>query len=527
MTGNESANGFRPAQNSIRSPDGASRNELEFQRFLEKLPAAAYTCDIDGHITYFNRHAVELWGREPQLNDPADRFCGSFKLAFSDGTPVEHSRCWMALALQDGKEYNGRKIIIERPDGSRCSALAHVNPIHNELGEVIGAVNVVIDISARKQAEDILKEADRRKTQFLAMLAHELRNPLAPIRNGLQIVRLANNDHEVMEQARGMMERQVGQMARLIEDLFDLSRITTGKLKRRNDRFDLLLAVQDALETSRPCIDAARHELTVILPNDPIFVDGDRGRLAQVFANLLNNSAKFTDDEGQIWLKVERHGSDVIVKIRDNGAGILPHNLEKIFDLIMQSERMIEQAQCGLGIGLNLVRGLVEMHGGRVEAHSDGPGKGAEFTVRLPVMLQYGKKQHTPSDKVLPTSHYRILVVDDNKDSAKTLAMTLKLMGHTTRVAHDGLETLMVAEEFLPHIVLLDIGLPKLNGYDVCRHIRKQRWGDGMVLIALTGWSQDEDKLTSKEAGFNFHLVKPIDFASLGKLLDGLLSAPV
>src|SRR6185436_19572531 len=194
--------------------------------------AAAYTCNVDGHITYFNQHAVDLWGREPKLNDPADRFCGSFKLAFPDGTPVEHAQCWMALALQDGKDYNGREIVVERQDGSRCAALAHVNPIHDDSGNLIGAVNVVVDVSARKRAEEALKDADRSKTQFLALLAHELRNPLAPIRNGLQIMRLANDDLEAINQAREMMERQVGQMARLIDDLLDLSRITNGKLQR-------------------------------------------------------------------------------------------------------------------------------------------------------------------------------------------------------------------------------------------------------------------------------------------------------
>jgi signal transduction histidine kinase len=512
-------------QTLIESSD-RTRSDSEFYRFLEKLPAAAYTCDMNGHITYFNRHAVDLWGREPKLNDPDDRFCGSFKLALSDGTPVAHSECWMALALKDGKEYNGREIVVERPDGSQCAALAHVNPIHDDAGQMIGAVNVVVDISARKHAEEILRQADVHKTQFLAMLAHELRNPLAPIRNGLQVMRLANDDLEIINQAREMMERQVGQMARLIDDLLDLSRITNGKLKRHNDRIDLITAVQDAIETSRPWIDAAGHELTVSLPSEPVFVDGDRGRLAQVFANLLNNCAKFTGNGGHIWLTGERQGSDVVVKVRDNGRGILAHHLERIFELFTQSQRLEDNSQGGLGIGLNLVRGIVELHGGRVEAHSDGPGTGAEFVVRLPVMLQFAREQDTPRDRVLPASHYRILVVDDNTDSAVSLGMTLKYLGHTTQTAHDGLETLAIAEDFLPDVILLDIGLPKLNGYEVCRHIRQQTWGRSMVLIALTGWGQDEDKTKSKEAGFNFHMVKPVETADLAKLLDGLLSVP-
>jgi len=316
-------------------------------------------------------------------------------------------------------------------------------------------------------------------------------------------------------------------MARLIDDLLDISRITNGKLQRHNDRIDLLTAVQDAIETSRPSIDAAGHELTVSLPTVPVFVDGDRGRLAQVFANLLNNSAKYTDHGGHIWLTVERQGSDVVVKVRDNGGGIPTRDLDGLFGLFTQSERQIDHSQGGLGIGLNLVRGLVELHGGRVEAHSEGPGKGAEFVVRLPVMLQFAKKDDTPRDKVLPASHYRILVVDDNKDSALSLGLTLKYRGHTTRMAHDGIESLAVAKDFLPDVILLDIGLPKLNGYEVCRYVRRQSWGRSMVLIALTGWGQEEDMMKSKEAGFNFHMVKPVVAADLAKLLDGLLASPV
>ena len=276
------------------------RSDLEFRRLLDALPVGAYTCDVEGHITYFNRHALDLWGREPKLNDPADRFCGSFKLFAADGSHVKHEACWMALALEEDKEYNGHEIIVERPDGSRRTVLVHANPLHDGSGKLSGAVNVVMDITARKAAEDQLKDADRRKTEFLATLAHELRNPLAPIRNGLQIMRLASHDPAAADEARDMMERQVGQMVRLIDDLLDLARFTHGKVELRKERMDLTLAVRDALEVSRPRIEESGHELTVTLPKDSIYVDADRTRLAQVFANLLNNSAKFTESGGHI-----------------------------------------------------------------------------------------------------------------------------------------------------------------------------------------------------------------------------------
>ncbi len=436
----------------------------------------------------------------------------------------------MALALQENQGYNEQEIVIERPDGSRRTALAHANPCYDESGRVVGAVNILVDITDRKRAEDALRESDRRKSEFLAMLAHELRNPLAPLRNGLQIMRLANHNGAAVERAQGMMERQLGHMVRLIDDLLDLSRITNGKIELRKERIDLAAAVKDAVETSRPLIEASGHELTVTLPPQPVFVDADRTRLAQVFANLLNNSARYTKRGGHVWLTVERQGSDVVVRVKDNGVGIPADLLPKVFEMFTQANRSLERSQGGLGIGLSLVRGLVEMHGGRVEAHSDGPGKGSEFVVRLSVLLssvrgprERGEGDGTPGSC---SSKCRVLVVDDNKDSAKSLSLMLQIMGYDARMAYDGLEAVDIAAAFRPAVVLLDIGLPRLSGYDACRRIREQPWGEGMVLIAQTGWGQEEDKCQAKEAGFNFHMVKPLDPAALEKLLSGLLLAP-
>jgi signal transduction histidine kinase len=435
----------------------------------------------------------------------------------------------MALALSEGKEYNGLEIIVERPDGSRRTVLAHANPFHDEEGNLVGAVNVLVDITERKRHEEALRQADRRKSEFLAMLAHELRNPLAPLRNGLQIVRLAMHDREAMEQARAMMERQLGHMVRLIDDLLDLSRITNGKIELRRERLPLAAAVQDAVETSRPLIEESGHTLTVTLPRQPVYVDADRTRLAQVFGNLLNNAAKYTERGGHIRLDVERQGSDVVVAVRDSGIGIPADVLPRLFEMFTQADRRLERAQGGLGIGLSLVRGLVEMHGGRVEAHSDGPGKGSEFAVRLPVVVapQRGARQQGgPGDGEQRDCRYRILVVDDNRDSAVSLGIMLRIMGHETFTAHDGLQAVEAAARHRPDVILLDIGLPRLNGYDACRRIREQPWGKSPVLIALTGWGQEDDRRCSKEAGFNFHMVKPVDPAALEKLLAGLLLAP-
>jgi len=323
------------------------RSDLEFRRLLEKLPAAAYTCDAAGLITYFNERAVELWGRKPRLNDPVDRFCGSFKLFAADGFPIDHARCWMALALEDGKEYNGHEILVERPDGSRRTALAHANPFQDDRGKLLGAVNVLVDITERKRAEDLLREADRRKSEFLATLAHELRNPLAPIRNGLQIIRLAGHDRDATDQARAMMERQLAQMVRLIDDLLDLSRITNGKIELRRERFDLAAAIQDALETSRPVLESAGHELTVTLPPRPVLVDADRTRLAQVFANLLNNAAKYTDRGGRIGLDAERAGDEAVISVADTGIGIAADVLPHLFEMFSQATPALEPRRAG------------------------------------------------------------------------------------------------------------------------------------------------------------------------------------
>jgi PAS domain S-box-containing protein len=348
-----------------------------------------------------------------------------------------------------------------------------------------------------------LRDADQRKDEFLATLAHELRNPLAPIRNGLQVLRLADGGSEMANEARSMMERQLSQMVRLVDDLLDVSRITRNKLDLKKQRVTLAAVVQSAVETSRPLIEQSGHTLSLTLPSAPVYLAADLTRLAQVFSNLLNNSAKYTERGGRITLTSEVVGNEVVVGVRDNGLGM-------------------ERAQGGLGIGLTLVRRLVEMHGGTVEARSDGPGRGSEFVVRLPVLKEVPQRSDdsVSAQGIAAGPARRILVVDDNQDSAMSLSMMLKLMGNETRTGHDGLAAVVAAEEFRPDLILLDIGLPKLNGYDACRRIREQPWSKGMVIVALTGWGQEEDRRRSKEARFDHHLVKPVEAAELNRLLD-------
>ena len=334
-----------------------------------------------------------------------------------------------------------------------------------------------------------LRDADRRKDEFLATLAHELRNPLAPIRNGLQILRLSGMENGMVADARAMMERQLSQMVRLVDDLLDVSRITRNKLDLRKQRVTLAAVVHSAVETSRPLIEQSRHTLSLTLPPGPVHIDADPVRLAQVFSNLLNNSAKYTEPGGRIWLTAEVSGHEVAVRVRDTGLGIPADALPRIFEMFSQVDRNMERAQGGLGIGLTLVRRLVEMHDGKVEARSDGPGRGSEFTVRLPLAAEDAvARPLPPDDGPTATSNRRILIVDDNRDSAMSLGMMLGLMGNETRTAHDGLAAVEAAAEFRPDLILLDIGLPKLNGYDACRRIRKQPWSAGMVIVALTGW---------------------------------------
>lgn len=783
---------------------------------LEVLPAGAYLCDATGLITYFNRHAAELWGREPALNDPRDRFCGSFRLYSMTGEPIRHDECWMALALRDNQEYNGCEIQVERPNGQRIAALAHANPIRDASGAVIGGLNVLVDTSDRKNADlaigrlaaivessddaivsktldgrivtwnggaerlfgytaeeaigspitlivpperraetrlilsklrageriehfetvrvakdgrkldisltvspirdrqgeligaskiarDItarkladralaearnelasqiadlrllneagarlsktfelepilnetvataarlagtnratiylvdedgdwlepavtlnpadrpllssvkigsgdpidrarsqrvflsadegslgagsgpfsewralhaiplitrsgkeigvlglyftaahepsdrenhlldlwmrqavdfmensrlygeLREADRRKDEFLATLAHELRNPLAPLSNSLQLLRLSEEVDPVASRLHGIMERQVSQLIRLVDDLLEVSRVTRGKIELRKELVNVVSIVAQALETSRPVIEAAGHRLAVSVAPETMLVHVDPCRVAQVLSNLLNNAAKYTDKDGQIWLTAVREGNQVVIRIRDTGVGIAREMLPKVFDMFAQVDRTLHRAQGGLGIGLALAQSLARMHGGRIEARSDGIGRGSEFSLRLPLAVAADDPAPEPAAGMenQPIPRRRILVVDDVRATRYTLGKLLEKLGQEVHTARDGWGALDQAKQTRFDAIISDISMPEMDGYELARRLR-QLPHKQMVLIALTGHGQDSDRQQAKEAGFDHHLIKPVDLRALVDLLRRL-----
>jgi signal transduction histidine kinase len=370
---------------------------------------------------------------------------------------------------------------------------------------------------------EALRETDRRKDEFLATLAHELRNPLAPVRNAVQVLQMIGSSDPESQWAKDVIDRQIKQMTRLIDDLMDVSRISRGKLELRTEQVEIANVVLRAVEASRPFIDEQGHQLALTMPPDPMVVDADEVRLTQVFMNLLTNSAKYSEKGSRIDLTVERQGGEIVVAVKDAGIGIPAAKLRTIFEMFSQVEGALSRSNGGLGVGLFLVKQLIDMHGGSIEARSDGPAKGSEFVVRLPIVGEWALSNKT-SDiaDIEPTSELRILAVDDNKDAAASLAILLGRMGNHVRTAHDGDEAVQAAREFQPHVVLLDIGLPKMNGYEVARTIRNEPWGKNMILIAVTGWGQYGDKRKSKEAGFDRHLVKPVAPQTLMSLLAGL-----
>ena len=363
-----------------------------------------------------------------------------------------------------------------------------------------------------------LQETDRRKDEFLAMLAHELRNPLAPIRTAVELLRLRELAESQRVHARDIIERQVGSLVCLIDELLDVSRITRGMITLHREPVLIAAIVAHAVETARPLIDARRHDLTLDLPQELITVDGDKTRLAQVISNLLQNAAKFTDAGGRIVLKASRKGRHAIISVKDTGIGIPKELVPTVFELFTRCHPESDLGQGGLGVGLALARRLTEMHEGTITVHSDGPGQGAEFVVSLPLLATEAApaRDHSHESQGIPAvAPRRVLIVDDSHDAAESLAMLLELRGHEVRMAHDGLEALAVAETFKPHIALLDLGMPKMDGYEAAREMRRHAWGKSATLIAITGWGQQQDRQRTAEAGFDAHLVKPVTAADV------------
>ena len=382
-----------------------------------------------------------------------------------------------------------------------------------------------LERQTHEQAE-ALAELHHRKDEFLAMLSHELRNPLSAIFNALHILRLQDTENPIQRKAKIVLERQVGQLAHLIDDLLDVSRVITGRIQLHRERLEMRGIVERALESVRSLIEQRKHELSVSLPAEPVWLQGDSTRMEQVVVNLLNNAAKYTDEGGRIWITVEQEGGEVVVRVWDTGVGIAPELLPRIFDLFTQADRTLDRSQGGLGIGLSLVQKLVELHGGTVEAHSAGLGQGSEFIVRLPALSSEGESVIARTETANPAQTSRVLVVDDNMDAADMLVMMLQIFGHDVRAAYTGQTALATAIEYHPDVVLLDIGLPDMNGYEVARHLRQHPQTKDARLIAMTGYGQDADRQRSEEAGCECHLVKPVDPQELQDLLARRVKQP-
>jgi PAS domain S-box-containing protein len=501
------------AENALRE------SERRFARFMHHLPGLAWIKDGAGRYLYANDAALKTFGAS------RDELLGKTDAAIF---PPETAACFVENDRQALASSAGVQVIetLEHADGAHHSLVSKF-PIAGSDGETVMIGGMAIDITDRVRAEDALRDADRLKDEFLATLAHELRNPLAPISNSLHLLRLGGVRGELADQACSVMERQVQHMTRILDDLLDISRITRGKLQLRKERIEFSEILKSALETSRPAIERAEQRLDVSIPVASIPLNADHTRLAQVFGNLLNNSTKYTPRGGYIRLEAAVRDGEVVVSVRDNGLGIPADQLPRIFAMFHQVDRSIESSQSGMGIGLTLVRRLVELHGGTVEAFSEGPNRGSEFVVRLPLDVSTSA-EHTSTDaspNCSETAKKRILVADDNRDSATTLSAMLRMMGNDVRTAYDGLEAITAAAEFQPQVVLMDVGMPNVNGYDAARRIRNQSGGEAALLIAVTGWGQDEAKRRSKAAGFDYHLVKPIDIAALLRIV-GAEEAP-
>ncbi len=636
-----------------RTDEALKTSEQRYRELVNALPAAVYTCDTDGRITLYNGAAAALWGREPDVS--SDRWCGAWRLYEADGRVLAPEDCPMAVAVRDGRAVRGREIVVERHDGTRTRVLPCPEPVLDESGAVVGAINMLVDLTEISRAEtallesnarleaalsaahmgtwiwyieedrqvldaslrtlmavdpdhgvdaledfvahvhpddredvhaafhrcaedrgeldldfrviwpddsvhwlrdrgrfskdhelgecltgacvDItdlraaelaLRDADRRKDEFLATLAHELRNPLAPIVTALEVMRRGGTDPAAFANSRQIVERQVRNLTRLVDDLLDIARISRGKVELREDSVDLVSVVQRAIESAEPHMAAGAHQLTVALPSQPVWTRGDALRLEQVIANLLQNAAKYTDPGGQIAVSLRTSApigdtslTEATISVRDTGVGLSAESLDTIFDAFVRIDLSYARHNGGLGIGLSLVKRLVELHRGRVEARSAGLGHGSEFIVHLPlrsVPLQASGAAAAAENRS-PFSARRILVVDDNVDAAESQGELLRLAGHETRVAHSGPAALQIVEVFQPDIVLLDIGMPGMDGYEVARQMRQRANLMPTILVAVTGYGTDQDRVRSEAAGFDAHLVKPIEPDELRRIL--------
>jgi PAS domain S-box-containing protein len=501
-----------------RAEAAIRESELLYSTLARAVPGMLFTARPDGACDYTNQAFYDYTGLAPGQAegegwtvalhpDDRERTRAEWATCVRAGTPLEIEYRFRSK----GGDYRWFTV--------RCV------PMRDAHGRVVKWFGTCLDIDRQKQAEDILRETNRRQNEFLAVLAHELRNPLAPIRNALYFLKATGVDAAACEEAKATLERQIQHLVRLVDDLLDVSRLMQSKIVLRKERVELATIVARAVETARPIIDANGHALTLALPPEPVWLEADLIRLAQVLSNLLINAAKYTENGGRITLTAAWEDGEVVVQVRDTGVGMEPEMLSRLFGLFVQGEHSLAQSQGGLGVGLALVRQLVELHGGRVEAASEGLGRGSEFTIRLPAPAQVRQRDEKRSDEKSSPSvpagrGLRILVVDDNRDAAETLAKLLRLDGHVVCVAHDGPTALALAQSQRPAVAFLDLAMPKMDGYELCRRIRAQPALADMMLVALTGWGQEKDRERSREVGFNCHLVKPVELHCLQHVLS-------
>lgn len=511
-----------------RAEANLRKSESRFRQLANAMPQIVWVAKPDGGVEYFNQRWFDFVGRQ------AGDYLGHQWSTALHPNDEKHAvdRWQQALDTQEPYEIEYR---LRSEQGDYRWFLSRAMLMRDESGSLDRWFGTCTDIQDLKGLHEELRmvaarlsEADRRKDEFLATLAHELRNPLAPIRTGLEIMKMIKNDPETLEEVRETMERQTQQLITLVDDLLDVSRITRGKFELRRSHVRLDDAVKTAVEAAKPLVDAAGHQLTVDLPDQSIGLDADPNRLAQILSNLLNNAAKYTPDTGKIVLTAKTVDKYCCISIRDNGIGIPSDKLELIFDMFTQLEQPMEKVYTGLGIGLTLVRSLVQMHGGWIEASSEGLSKGSEFRVYLP--LNHSEPLLASAGDTPKPTHaddgedrgMHVMVVDDNLDASKMLSRVIVAMGYEVTSAGDGKEAIEKAEVDHPDVILMDLGMPRMNGYEAARHIRQQDWGKKTVLVALSGWGQDVDRQKSKAAGFNHHLVKPADPQELRTLLGSI-----
>jgi PAS domain S-box-containing protein len=488
--------------------DAVRQSEARLWAILDHLSVGVGLIDGEGRLILGNATMRSYVPERIPSRDPA-----RIQRWRVDGDAVPPEGWAAERALRGETIRPGLEFSYRGDDGRNVSVLTSAVPFRGADGEVTGAIVVLQDITAHKEANRALQAADRRKDEFLATLAHELRNPLAAIRNAAAILKAMESSNPEARWVPEVIDRQLEQMSRLLEDLLDVSRIAHDKLALRRQRVELSAVIHDAIETCGPQLDAGKHALAIALPTGPIFLHADPVRLEQVFSNLISNAAKYTPPGGHIRVTGELRGDEVAIFVKDDGVGISPEMLPRLFQIFSQDERALERSQGGLGVGLSLVRGLLGLHGGRVEAKSDGIGRGSEFTVYLPLIVSNASDSPSPrarGEATAMAAKCRVLIADDARDSADSLAVILAMKGHETHAAYDGEEAVTAAARLRPDVVILDIRMPKRNGYEACRWIREQPWGKAMVLIALSGWGTEDDRRRTEEAGFDHHLVKPV-----------------